>query len=183
MRSRNGLAQLSGRPPKRPFQSFTSLSTLIGDGECNGPGRPYAPLTEAVVRVTATGGTLVGITPPHPYGTFVGVTAAADNRTFVLAAQDLARLPLLAAPATRFFVLRIDDAQLDTGARPVPEGPVGQPVSAATDRQRHPLCPAPLSAPATSATTRASSATNASRRFPDPTAPSQPPGNTKPPGS
>ncbi len=110
---------------------FYVALNLIGDGECNGPGRPYAPPTEGVVRATATGSTLASITPPPPYGTFVGVTAAADNRTFVLAAQDLARLPLLAAPATRFFVLRIDPASpaQDKRARlmslPIPEQPPG----------------------------------------------------------
>jgi hypothetical protein len=44
--------------------------------------------------VTATGAALATISPPRPYGTFTGVSAAADNRTFVLAAQLLARLPL-----------------------------------------------------------------------------------------
>ena len=49
--------------------------------------------------------------PPRPYGTFVGVTAAADDRTFVLAAQKLARFkpPVLSAPlpATKYFLLRL----------------------------------------------------------------------------
>ena len=31
---------------------------LVGDGQCCRPGLPYAPLTEAVVRVTATGAAL-----------------------------------------------------------------------------------------------------------------------------
>ena len=56
---------------------------LVGDGECCRPGLLNAPLTEGVVRVTATGTALAAITPPRPYGTFIGVTAAADNRTFV----------------------------------------------------------------------------------------------------
>ena len=67
---------------------------LVGDGQCCRPGLPYAPLTQAVVRATASGAALATITAPHPYGTFTGVTAAADNRTFVLAAQELAQLPL-----------------------------------------------------------------------------------------
>ena len=66
---------------------FYVALNLIGDGEYSGPGRPYAPRTEAVVRETATGSTLATVTPPPAYGTFVGVTAAADHRTFVLAAQ------------------------------------------------------------------------------------------------
>jgi hypothetical protein len=66
---------------------------LVGDGQCCRPGLLYAPLTEAVVRVTATGAALATITVPRPYGTFTGVTAAADNRTFVLAAQELLPSP------------------------------------------------------------------------------------------
>jgi hypothetical protein len=110
-----------------------------------------------VVRVTATGAALATITVPRPYGTFIGVTAAADNRTFVLAAQELARLPLRTPPATRFFLLRIDPASRVPASRaqltplPIPEqhtgprrlsaGPAGQPVSTAADRQRHPARP------------------------------------------
>ena len=41
----------------------------------------------AVVKETATGAVVARITPPKPYGTFVAVTAAADDRTFVLAAS------------------------------------------------------------------------------------------------
>ena len=37
---------------------------LVGDGQCCRPGLPYVPLTEAVVRVTATGTTLATITAP-----------------------------------------------------------------------------------------------------------------------
>ena len=108
---------------------------LVGDGECCRPGLLYAPLTEGIVRVTATGTALAAITPPRPYGTFIGVTAAADNRTFVLAAQKLARLPLLAAPATRFFLLLINPASRVPAERarltplPIPEQPPGVAVS------------------------------------------------------
>ena len=104
---------------------------FLGDGQCGRPGLPSAPLTEAVVRVTATGTALATITAPHPYSTFTGVTAAADNRTFVLAAQKPARLPLpvTALPATRLFLLRIDPASRTPDGRtrltplPIPEQP------------------------------------------------------------
>lgn len=89
---------------------FYVALNLLDDGDHSGPGQPFAPRTEAVVRETATGNVLATIAPPLPNGTFVGVTAAADHRTFVLAAQHLARLPVNAAPASRFFVLRIDPA-------------------------------------------------------------------------
>jgi len=108
---------------------------LVGDGQCCRPGLPYAPLTQAVVRVTATGAALATITAPRPYGTFIGVTAAADNRAFVLAAQELAQLPLRMPPATRFFLLRIDPAGRGPAGRerltplPIPEQPPGRAVS------------------------------------------------------
>jgi hypothetical protein len=41
----------------------------------------------AVVRSTVTGRTLATITPPRPYRVFTWVSGAADDRTFVLAAQ------------------------------------------------------------------------------------------------
>lgn len=108
---------------------------LTGDGECCRPGLLYAPRTRAVVRVTATGAALATIVPPQPYGTFTGVTTAADNRTFVLAAQVLARLPLRSPPATRFFQLRLDPAARPAGGRarlgplPIAEQPTGIAVS------------------------------------------------------
>ena len=95
---------------RRGRPGFYVALELVGDGQCCRPGLPYAPLTQAIVRGTATGAALATITAPHPYGTFIGVTAAADNRTFVLAAQELAQLPLTTPPATRLFLLRIDPA-------------------------------------------------------------------------
>jgi hypothetical protein len=41
----------------------------------------------AVVRSTVTGRTLATVTPPQPYQVFTWVSGAADDRTFVLAAQ------------------------------------------------------------------------------------------------
>ena len=39
------------------------------------------------IRATATGAVLATVKPPKPYGTFNFVTAAADDRTFILSAQ------------------------------------------------------------------------------------------------
>jgi hypothetical protein len=86
---------------------YVSL-TFTGDGECCRPGQLFTPKTRAVVRATATGKPAATIDPPQPYGTFVGVTGAADDRTFILAAQKLAYYPLDTVPATRFYVLRFD---------------------------------------------------------------------------
>jgi hypothetical protein len=41
----------------------------------------------AVVRDTITGRTIATVQPPRPYTSFLGITGAADDRTFVLTAQ------------------------------------------------------------------------------------------------
>lgn len=77
----------------------------------------------AVVRATVSGSVLATVTPPRPYGTFTWVTAAADGRTFVLAAQ-----PWRAAgdlEPTVFFQLRLNAAGRPAGltALPIPAEP------------------------------------------------------------
>jgi hypothetical protein len=42
---------------------------------------------QAVIRATATGAVVATVKPPRPYGEFNFVTGAADDRTFILAAQ------------------------------------------------------------------------------------------------
>ena len=117
------LASGSPRPGARPAAVSASVPpyyvalSLAGNGDCCRPGAPYSPVTTAVVRATATGAAVATITPPRPYGTFIGVTGAADNRTFVLAAQGLASPPLTQAPPTGFFLLRIDPANPMPSAR------------------------------------------------------------------
>jgi hypothetical protein len=49
--------------------------------------RVQAQAQVAVVRSTLTGRVLATVTPPRPYRIFTWVSAAADDRTFVLAAQ------------------------------------------------------------------------------------------------
>jgi hypothetical protein len=49
--------------------------------------RVQAQAQVAVVRSTLTGHVLATVTPPRPYRIFTWVSAAADDRTFVLAAQ------------------------------------------------------------------------------------------------
>jgi hypothetical protein len=49
-------------------------------------GPPDAP-EHAVIRASATGAVLATVKPPRPYGSFTFVSGAADDRTFVLAAQ------------------------------------------------------------------------------------------------
>jgi hypothetical protein len=70
----------------------------------------------AELRSTQTGAVLAKITPPKPYVSFAGVTAAADDRTFVLVAQGPEPRVEPPFPAQRFFLLRIDPAA-QAGAR------------------------------------------------------------------
>jgi hypothetical protein len=73
--------------------------------------------TAAELRSTQTGAVLAKVTPPKPYVSFTGVTAAADDRTFVVSAQGpLHSFGVPPYPAQRFFLLRIDPAAQD-GAR------------------------------------------------------------------
>ncbi len=73
--------------------------------------------TAAELRSTQTGAVLAEVTPPKPYVSFTGVTAAADDRTFVVSAQGPVRsFGMPPFPAQRFFLLRIDQA-CQAGAR------------------------------------------------------------------
>jgi hypothetical protein len=67
----------------------------------------------AVVRATATGTALATVSPPRPFRTFSWVSGAADDRTFVLAAQPWvpgASPARNANQPTKFFLLHFDPA-------------------------------------------------------------------------
>jgi hypothetical protein len=78
-----------------------------------------------VIRATATGAVVATVKPPKPYGTFTFVTGAADDRTFVLAAQrwwpiasgtrGLAAEKRDNTTAVVFFRLRFDPATGSAG--------------------------------------------------------------------
>jgi hypothetical protein len=96
-----------------------------------GTGYPYYdnPL-HAAVGATASGQTLATITPPAPDGTFVAVTAAADDRTFVLAAQpwqphDTSYAVGLNSGPVTFYLLRFSpgDATPTLTLLPIPAVP------------------------------------------------------------
>jgi hypothetical protein len=76
------------------------------------PGPLSGDSTRAVVRATATGGLLATITPPAPYQVFTELTAAADDRTFVLAAQEVGEggPPSTNPTPQKYFMLRLDPA-------------------------------------------------------------------------
>jgi hypothetical protein len=96
------------------------------------PGPLAAASTRAVVRATATGAALATVRPLRPYYAFSAVSGAADDRTFVLAAQPKTGPPQRVhgkwtdgpTPPTRFFTLRLDPASHTArlAALPISEG-------------------------------------------------------------
>lgn len=96
------------------------------------PGPLAARSTRAVVRSTASGAVLATFTPPPPYSSFEWVSAAADDRTFVLSAALSANLPpppgsppgkhRAAGDALKSFLLRLFPASgtARLAALPVP---------------------------------------------------------------
>src|SRR5580693_4795902 len=123
-----------GKPPQAgPKQASISqasvppyyVALVTGRGE---PDEDDSPGTAAQVRATLTGAVLATIAVPKPYVTFSAVKGAADDRTFVLAAQgtthpaltqqELSReYPQGYVPPTRFYVLRIDPASATPSGR------------------------------------------------------------------
>jgi hypothetical protein len=103
----------SGARPVRPVNPLTRLPAYyVALQEAPGCQCDLTPpdswLTDpdrALVQ-SKSGRTLAIVTPPRPYGTFAAVRAAADDRTFVLAAQQSAFISQ-GYPATRFYLLRI----------------------------------------------------------------------------
>ena len=85
--------------------------------------------TAAEVRATATGAVLARIAVPRPYVQFAAVTAAADDRTFVLVAEMGAR-PRTNYTPSRFYLLRFDPASGRASLRALPAAfiPVGDEV-------------------------------------------------------
>jgi hypothetical protein len=89
----------------------------------------------AQVRATATGAVLATVAAPAPYNTFSWVSAAADDRTFVLAAQEWTPIPRGSASdsieerdddtPTKFFVLRLSSGGRTArlSALPIPVQP------------------------------------------------------------
>jgi hypothetical protein len=121
----------TGPGPARP-QTASAIVPPYYVALVTGHGAPSSPGTPGVaaqVRATRTGAVLARIVPPKPYVTFTEVTAAADDRTFVLAAQAaqwksgaLTRQQVREylngyAPAGRFYLLHIDPASSTRGGR------------------------------------------------------------------
>ncbi len=75
-------------PPGSPAGPATGTSALrsVPPYYVALAGPPDTP-EHAVIRASATGAVLATVKPPRPYGSFTFVSGAADDRTFVLAAQ------------------------------------------------------------------------------------------------
>ncbi len=87
---------------------------------------PGAVLGEhAVIRDTVTGHVVAAFSAPRPFDTFVMASAAADDRTFVLAAQNISRGGYAPCGSTRLFLAHFNpaDGQVALTSLPVPEFP------------------------------------------------------------
>lgn len=87
---------LDGIPPYYVALTTVKPNTNMGYGA-----------VAAEVRSTATGAVIVRIPVPKPYVAFTAVTAASDDRTFVLLAQEGLPGTLEEYAPARFFLLRI----------------------------------------------------------------------------
>jgi hypothetical protein len=96
-----------------PAPSYTGPSTTAG-GEY------------AVIQDVVTGATVATVLPPRPFDTFEYATGAADDRTFVLAAQNLSKdAGILSCGPTELFLARLDPiaGTVKLTPLPIPEFP------------------------------------------------------------
>ena len=122
----------SGHAPHQAASSpGPAVNSQPGPG---GPLPPYfmalapigkSPLSKAVVNDTATGATLATVSPPRHFNTFVTVAGAADDRTFVLAAEYIGWKRSLSEPAVTLFLARYDPSRhrITLTALPIPAIP------------------------------------------------------------
>ena len=77
---------------------------------------------EGQIRATATGKIIAVVRPPRPFGTLSVITGAADDRTFVLAAQ---KTPYPPNQPVKYFLARFHPASGQVTVRPlaIPETP------------------------------------------------------------
>ena len=140
---------LPGRrtPPAVPVQTAVPPYYVALIGSRGEQLYTYVPADVAVVRATATGSDLARIRPPRPYS-FAGVTAAADDRTFVL----LGVSPLRKTGGTaefagrtysaRLFLLRLNPAASSPSARARLTALPGVPIPRGQQLQAMALSPA-----------------------------------------
>jgi hypothetical protein len=80
-------------------------------------GKPKDQKMIAVVRETQTGAVVATVAAPQPYVTFAEVTGAANDRTFVLEAQEAGQPNTTLLPAYRFYLLRVNPAGASAASR------------------------------------------------------------------
>lgn len=80
-------------------------------------GRPKDQNMTAVVRETQTGAVIARLAAPRPYVTFTNVSGAANDRTFVLAAEAAGQPGTTLLPAYRFYLLRVNPAAASPASR------------------------------------------------------------------
>jgi hypothetical protein len=109
-----------------------TISSLVASGQVP---RYYVAINaggDAVVRATATGRTLATIRPSAPASMIVAVTAAADDRTFILDEQQYAVLETTANQAIQtrnFYSFRLNSAGQPGAPNLILTLPAGQKVT------------------------------------------------------
>jgi WD40-like Beta Propeller Repeat len=111
----SGAASHQPWTPARTARSATALASVPPYYVTVLPGVMATTASQhAVIRATVTGKVVATVAVPSPYNTFGWVTAADDDRTFVLTAQrwvqgaSTAAERLNASAPTKFFLLRLD---------------------------------------------------------------------------
>lgn len=127
-----GAAAHQARRPARTATSEAALASVPPYYITVFPGVMATTASQhAVIRATATGKVVATVAVPSPYNTFGWVTAADDDRTFVVTAQrwvqgtSPAAERLNASALTKFFLLRFDPGThaAHLSALPVPADP------------------------------------------------------------
>jgi hypothetical protein len=80
-------------------------------------GKPKDQNMTAVVRETQTGAVVARVAVPRPYVTFTNVSGAANDRTFVLAAEAAGQPGTTLLPAYRFYLLRVNPGAASAASR------------------------------------------------------------------
>jgi hypothetical protein len=111
--------------PPAPSTSTSTDPATVGSST----GRGDSDGLHAVIRDTLTGATVATIWPHGPFDTFVAATAAADDRTFVLAAQNISKSGVFPCGSTKLF-----QAQLNSADGKVTVRSLSVPVYAATSQ-------------------------------------------------
>jgi hypothetical protein len=130
----NGRGQPAKVPPIVSPASLAALASVPEFYVATTPGY-MGSNNRAQVRATGTGAVLATVAAPAPYNTFSWVSATADDRTFVLAAQEWTPIPPGSASGsiekrdddtpTKFFVLHLssDGRTARLSALPIPVQP------------------------------------------------------------